>query len=117
MIYLLRKNIKTTRLSNKLEYTKIGPYKIKEKLGPVTFKLDLLRGVRIHLVFYILLLEPAYNNTLLGPSHIDKETQEPLYEVDHIIRHKNINGHSHYLVHWQGYQHLEDIWEPRKNLT
>ena len=28
MVYLLRKNIKTKQLSNKLNYTKLGPFKI-----------------------------------------------------------------------------------------
>ena len=41
MVYLLRKNIKTKRLSDKLDYTKLSLFKIKEKLGPVTFKLEL----------------------------------------------------------------------------
>jgi hypothetical protein len=52
----------------------MGLYKIKEKLGPVTFKLDLLRGIRIYLVFHISLLEPVYNNAPLRPSYIDEET-------------------------------------------
>ena len=38
-VYLLRKNIKTRRQSNKLDHTKIRPYRISRKLGPVTFEL------------------------------------------------------------------------------
>ena len=57
MVYLLRKNIKTKRLSSKLDYTKLGPYKIEKKLEPVTFKLILLKKIRIYLVFYISLLK------------------------------------------------------------
>jgi hypothetical protein len=37
MVYLLRKNIKIKQLSNKLNYIKIGLYKIKKKLKSVTF--------------------------------------------------------------------------------
>ena len=31
MVYLLRKNVKIKRLSNKLDHKKLGPFKIKKK--------------------------------------------------------------------------------------
>ena len=73
MVYLLRKNIKTKRPSDKLDHTKLEPFKIKDKLEPVTFRLHLLEGMRIHSVFHISLLEPALDNARLGPIQIDKE--------------------------------------------
>jgi hypothetical protein len=74
MVYLLRKNIKTKRLSGKLDHTKLRLYKIKKKLGPVTIELDLLKEIRIHLVFHISLLELALENVRPGPVEINKET-------------------------------------------
>ena len=62
MIYLLRKNIRTKRLSDKLDHIKLGPFKIQKKLGPVTFRLELLRHMRIYLVFHISLLEKVLEN-------------------------------------------------------
>ena len=59
IVYLLRKNIKIKRLSDKLDYIKLGPFIIKNKLGLVTYKLVLPKETKIHLVFYILLLERA----------------------------------------------------------
>ena len=56
-VYLLRKNIKTLRLSNKLDNKKIGPYEINEVIGPINFKLWLPKHMKIYLVFYIALLE------------------------------------------------------------
>ena len=53
MVYLLRKHIKIKRPSSKLDHTKLGPYRIKEKLGPVTYRLEIPKGIRIHPVFYI----------------------------------------------------------------
>ena len=117
MVYLLRKNIKTKRPSDKLDHTKLGPFKIQDKLGPVTFRLELPKGMRIHPVFHISLLEPAPDNARTGPIHIDEETQEPLYEVDKIMGHKEAPDGRHYLIHWQGYQHSEDTWEPENHLT
>ena len=62
IIYLLRKNIKIKRFSNKLNYTKLKPFKIIEKLELIMFKLKLLLYIRIYLVFHILLLEKVFKN-------------------------------------------------------
>jgi hypothetical protein len=74
MVYLLRKNIKTKRLSDKLDYIKLGPFKIIRKLGLVAFKLEIPEGMRIHPVFYISLLEPVPRDVKLGLTEINKET-------------------------------------------
>jgi hypothetical protein len=41
LIYLLRKNIKTKRLSTKLDHTKLNPYRIQKVLGPLIYRLEL----------------------------------------------------------------------------
>ena len=66
MVYLLRKNIKIKRSSDKLDYTKLEPFKIKKKFKPITFRLTISKGMRIHLIFHILLLEPIITNTNPG---------------------------------------------------
>ena len=117
MVYLLRKNIKTKRPSDKLDHTKLGPFKIQEKLGPVIFKLELSPYMRIHPVFHISLLELATGNAKQGLIHIDEEIQEPLYEVDQVMGYKLVKDERWYLIHWKGYQHSEDTWEPQEHLT
>ena len=74
IVYLLRKNIRTKRPSDKLDHTKLEPFKIQEKLGPVMFRLELLRHMRIYPVFHISLLEKAPENAKRGLVHIDEET-------------------------------------------
>ena len=59
--------------------------------------------MRIHPVFHISLLELAPENAKRGPVHIDEETQEPLYEVDHIIKYKLVQDKHYYLIHWKEY--------------
>ena len=61
-VYLLRKNIKTRHLNNKLDFKKIGPFKIKEKLRKVNYRLKLLSNIKIVPVFYIALLELVPKN-------------------------------------------------------
>jgi hypothetical protein len=41
LVYLLRKNIKTKRLSIKLDHTKLSPYKIQKVLDPLIYELKL----------------------------------------------------------------------------
>ena len=74
MVYLLRKNIKTKRPSDKLNYTKLEPFKIQKKLGLIIFKLELPLHIRIYLVFYILLLELVMGNAKQELIHINKKT-------------------------------------------
>ena len=57
-VYLLQKNIKTTRSSSKLDYIKIKSFKIVRNIKEVSFKLKLLEEMlRKHSVFYIFLLK------------------------------------------------------------
>jgi len=79
-----------------LDYTKLGPYRIKKKLGPVTFELELPPKMRIHPVFHISLLEPSKTNARPGPVEIDGETQEPRYEIEEILDCQPIDGKPHY---------------------
>ena len=56
-VYLLRRNLKTKRPSEKLSHVRIGPFKIIDKIGEVNFKLELPRTMKQHPVFHESLLE------------------------------------------------------------
>jgi hypothetical protein len=56
-IYLIQQNTQTKRLSIKLDYKKLGFFKIKRIAGLVNYKLVLPKTINIHPVFYIFLLE------------------------------------------------------------
>jgi len=61
-VWLLYKNFKLRRLSKKLDYIKIGPFKIVAKISEVTYRLDLLTKIKIYLVQYIIMLELVYGD-------------------------------------------------------
>ena len=61
-VYLLTKNFESKWPSKKLDYIKMGPFKIINKVTEVIYRLDLLLKIKIHLVYYIAILEPVYKN-------------------------------------------------------
>jgi len=48
-----------------LDYIKIGPFKIVEKILEVIYKLDLLVKIKIYSVQYIIMLELAHRDLAL----------------------------------------------------
>ena len=89
MVWFLPRNVKTTRPSKKLDYKKMGPFKIIKQVGTSSYKLDLPASMTIHNTFHISLLEPYEDNkfpphiqTPLPPIEIDRE---PEYELEEII--------------------------------
>src|SRR5882757_1591902 len=49
-VWLLYKNFKSKQLSKKLDYVKLGLFKIFKKITEVMYKLDLLKKIKIYLV-------------------------------------------------------------------
>ena len=60
-VYLFTKNFKSKQLSKKLNYIKMGLFKIINKVIKVSYRLDLLK-IKIHLVYYIAILKLVYKN-------------------------------------------------------
>jgi len=61
-VWLLYKNFKLRRLSKKLDYIKIGLFKIAVKILEVIYRLNLLIKIKIYLVQHIIMLELAYRD-------------------------------------------------------
>lgn len=119
-VWLLRKNIKTTRPCEKLDNKKIGPFKIIEEINPVAFKLKLPVSLKIHPVFHVSLLEKYYNpryehqkNSQPPPEIIDGQEE---YVVEAILDSRFRKKKLQYLVKWEGYSDCDNSWEPVKNL-
>ena len=110
-VYLLRRNFKTNRPSDKLDYTKLGPFLVKERKGDVNYVLDLPQPKRKHPVFYISLLKKADPETPLrtAPLLLDQDDEE--YDVEEILDCQVIEGRKRYLIKWLDYDQSENTWE------
>ena len=117
-VWLLRKNIRTTRPSQKLDVKRMGPFNVLGIIGDskLAYKLELPRRMRqIHPVFHVSLLEPYRENQWEGrvqpappPEEIEGELE---YEVKGILDSKIVRGKLKYLVDWIGYGPEERTWE------
>ncbi len=59
------KNLKTRKLSKKLNYIKIESFLVKKTKKSINYELDLLKNAKVFLVFYILLLKSTNSITSL----------------------------------------------------
>ena len=117
-VWLLRRHIQTTCPSSKLDFKRLGRFKIIQKISSHTNKLDIPASMKSHPVFHVSLLEPAASNPLARqkqpapPSTIVDDNVE--FEVEEILDSKLVRKTLKYLVRWVGYDEL--TWEPAELL-
>jgi hypothetical protein len=102
--------------NKKIRLKREGPFRIEKVLGPVTYKLHLPKGWKIHPIFHAVHLTPFKETPQYGPVRIADGQEE--YELDHIVKHhKTCQGQVQFLVRWKGQGAEDDSWEPAKNFT
>jgi len=115
-VWLLSKNISSQRPSKKLDWKRLGPYVVIERIGTQAYRLQLPASMKIHPVFHVSLLEPCEHSTIPNrmrppPPPIVIES-EPEHEVEEILDSKYHRKHLHYFVKWKGYSPSHNSWEP-----
>lgn len=123
LVWLNRRNIETTRPSQKLDVKQLGPFEITKVVGEskAAFELKLPPQWRIHPVFHSSLLEPYRGNTIEGRNQLIPQPPELVdgrleYEVEGVLDSRIQRNRLRYLVEWKGYGPEERTWEPLENL-
>ena len=120
-VWLEAKNLQVGGTYRKLRALREGPFIIEEVLGPLTYRLKLPHGWKIHPVFHASLLSPYQETQTHGPGYAEPPPDlidgHEEYEPETILRHKKVRGgHLRFLVKWKEYPTSENSWEPEENL-
>jgi hypothetical protein len=120
--YLQLKNPRARKLLPKW----IGPFKIKERVGRIAYRLDLPETLKIHPVFHVSLLQAYRSDGRVQPPPPPLELEGGLeYEVERILAHrdrkvrtkgKRTQYRTEYLVSWASYGVEHNSYEPEENL-
>ena len=120
-VWLDGKNIKPFRPMKKLAEKRYGPFEILKLIPPSSYWLKIPPTWKgIHPVFNEVPLTPAltplpHQSKLRPPPDVELDEMEK-YEVEAILDIKTQRKKPWYLVHWKGYGHEENTWEPLSNL-
>jgi hypothetical protein len=121
-VWLLWPHIRTDRPSSKLDFKRLGRFRVLAKVSSHAYKLDLPPTMKVHPVFHVSLLEPSASDSL--PGQLDSQPEPPPiivddqeeWEVSEILdsRYFGCSRTLKYLVRWVGYDHSS--WQPALNL-
>jgi hypothetical protein len=123
MVWLNASNISTSRPSKKLDWKRLGPYKVIKRIGLQAYQLALPPTMRhLHNVFHVSLLDPVRPTSLeprrppAPPALYVKDDQE-YFEIEDILdSHRDESRRLKYLIKWKGFPDSENSWEPLSNI-
>lgn len=115
-VYLISRHLRTNRPSQKLDFKKLGPFKVEECISESNYRLSLPATMKLRTnVFHISLLEPAPKNARLA-NNVEAEDKEEEWDVEEILDSRIKNGQLQYLIKWLGFGPEDNSWEPIKHL-
>ncbi|KAH9674643.1 Endonuclease [Citrus sinensis] len=127
MIKLLPQQFKTLRKVHKgLVRRYEGPFRVVQRVGNVSYQLQLLPRLKIHPVCHVSLLKP-YHEDMGEPSRGESRHAPTIVvtafdkDVDYIIADRKVSrrgvlAHSEYLVKWKNLPESEATWQREDDL-
>jgi hypothetical protein len=121
-VWLSAKHIQTARASKKLDYKRLGPFKITNVINRNAYRLELPNSMKVHNVFHVSLLDryaepvPGQQPSEPQPAISAEDSDEEKWEVERILDSRKRYRKLSYLVQWAGYNYVRTSWEPAENL-
>jgi len=118
-VWIDTKHLKRERPSGKLDYRRVGPYEIVEKINENAYRLRFPEGSRQHDVINVSKLTPFIESDRTSTdSNPEPEIINGFeeFEVEAILDSRTTKGNKYYLVKWKGYSDIHNSWEPEENL-
>lgn len=118
-VLLSSKNIRTVRISKKLDHRFLGPFTVTERIGKQAYRLKLPpKYSRLHDVFHVVLLKEYHQPTgnppeIFQPDLIDGEEE---WEIESLLDKRVNRNKLEYLVRWRGYGPADDQWIQKSEL-
>ncbi|KAL7280850.1 hypothetical protein ACG7TL_005794 [Trametes sanguinea] len=124
LVWLLRRHIKTTRPSDKLDHRRLGPFPIDYPISDTAYKLRLPPYLsRLHPVFHVSLLEPYHDPSEFHPHaspipfQVADDDSAPPSDIQALLDCRRLGQRYEYLVRWKGLSPDEDSWIPLSDIA
>jgi len=115
-VWLDARHVPTTRPTRKLNWKRLGRFRVQKQVSPYAYELEFPVSIRIDRVQPVSLLDPVDEDPLEGqavppppPVEVDGEEE---YQVSGVEDSHVYRNQLQYLVRWTGYDSL--TWEPAK---
>jgi len=96
-VYLRTDNIHVKQRSKKLNNKSIKSFKVKRNIKRLSYKLDLLKKMQIHLIFHVFMLQCCNQFIPLQIIETFVELNEE-YQIENILKKQMISEKTHYLI-------------------
>ena len=104
---MLTKNLKTKKISKKLNYVKIDSFFVKQQKKSVNYELNLFSNIRIHSIFHVSLLKSADQNTFIQNTFHFQYEKKNENEIETILTQND----QRYLIKWKNYFISKNTWK------
>ena len=119
-VWLEATNLATDEPSPKLASKHHGPFRIKDKLLDLTYRLELPTQWKIHDVFHVNVLSEATPDTILNrvnpaPPPI-KVNDEEFWVIEKYLDSRWFRNRFQFKIRWEGFTEEHDTWENAEDI-